>query len=662
MRKYILISIIAFTLYSCEDFLDAVAEVDGATEEVVFNDFQSARGYFDNVFNIVDDYHVYQNQGMNVHFITAEMSDEGANCRKGLSNMGSFHNRGLWDTQDGHAEYGWADGNVNGVQGNVIPKSFYGIRICNRILEEIPHLGHLTDNQKNQLIGQAYFFRAWFYFEVIRRIGGFVVMDRRFYSNDSGDMERMTYAESTEWMIRESLDKAIEILPDRWEASQTGRPTKSSAYALRSMAQLYAASPLMQNGTDRIDVYTEYHPERVVLAAEYAKECLDYLERNAAVYDQRMMPGSEYTNIFYYPSSQYMSREMLWYKNNYGRTRDQDIATYWQTWRMSGRTNVQGAGNFNPSLNTINKFETENGYPCELTASGWVSDDPGFDANEPFKGRDPRLYHFVVLPGEEFGDLGSVQITDAELASLGLTAADVPDRSTFYLCSWENGRETDVTATSGNAGRGDVIARFLIKKFHWPACVRGNQVASNYSDNTYSTSFIRTTQVWLDYAEAMNEAYGPNGKPAGYEWSAVEAINKVRERVSMPGVLDQFTTSKELFRERIRNERAVELLCEHQRWFDIRRWMIAEELFDDPAPIKRARVTIKEGHNSIKISSFPPGNTRSERQQAKYGASFNYVLEPIIEEIRIFERKHYWYPMRRDEVDRYPAFKQNPGW
>jgi hypothetical protein len=672
MKKYILYILIAITpvFFSCEDFLDAVAEVDGASEAVVFNDFQSARGYFDKVYNLVDDYQIYQNQGMNAHHLTAEMSDEGVNVRKVTTNM-RFLNMGLWTQGDSYAETGWNDGNIEGDQGNVIPKSFYGIRICNRILEEIPRLEHLTEDQKNQLIGQAYFFRAWFYFEVIRRVGGFVLTDRKFYADDSGNMERLTYAESTDWMIKESLDKAIKILPGEWEKSQYGRPTKSSAYALRSMAQLYAASPLMRNGIDRTDVYTDYDEDRVKLAAEYAKDCLEYLERNADQYDQRMMPGTEYKNIFYYDKTQYMSREMLWYSNNHGRNRQADIRTYWQVYAMNRNTTIQGSGNTNPTLAMINKFETENGFPCELAGSTWKCEDPVWDSNVPFAKRDPRLYYFVMLPGEKFGNIASNHVTDAQIAVSGRPAEQfADDRNVFYLATWEGGRETNAEIGGGlQGGPPQSQGRFLIKKYHWPECVRGNDLAANYNDNHFSCCFIRTTQVWLDYAEAMNEAYGPNGKPTGYQWSAVEAINMVRNRVGMPDVRNDFTADKLKFRERIRNERAVELLYECNRWFDIRRWMIAEQLFADPQPIRRARVTIKQGYTTIDNDilapgsrAYPPGDTYAERQQAMYGACFNYVEEPTPDEVRIFERKHYWYPMRKDEVDRYPAFKQNPGW
>ena len=681
MKKYILI-LTALCFFSCEDYLEMVADVEGSTVEVVFNDFTSVSGYFNRVYAITDDYLRDQSQGMRGHFKTGEMADEGANARTSMTNMGTYLNRGVWNTQDGMAETGWNDGNINGNQGNVIPKSFYGIRISNRILEEVPHLDHLTVDQKGQLIGQAYFFRAWFFFEIIRRVGGFPLLDRTYTSDETGNMERKTYAESTEWLI-ENLDEALKYLPDKWDAFQTGRPTKSSALALKSMAMLYSASPLMRNGIDRTDVFTDYDEERVKLAAEYANDCLKYLDRQKDFYNQTMMDGigidedkkvTIYSKIFYYTrNEQWTCQEALWYINSEGRTRDTDICTFWQTWQMTMRQGNMGTCNFSPTQNIINKFETRNGYPCELMppgtpgtaeTAGWLCDDPEFDHNEPFRNRDPRLENFIILPGEDFGNHASAKLTNAQLTALGLTAADVPDNSTFWVATWEGGRETNTEAASTQGGRGDVLSRYLVKKYMWPACTRGNNVTNNYADNSFATMFIRTTQVWLDYAEAMNEAYGPTAKPEGYQWSAAEALNMVRNRVGMPDVEERYPNiTKLVLRERIRNERAVELLCENHRWFDIRRWMIAEDLFNKEAnPIKRAKVTLKDDAYTINLQHFPPGRTFAERRQAKYGRYFNYEYESIREELRIFDRKHYWYPMRKDEVDRYPLFKQNPGW
>jgi hypothetical protein len=93
---------------------------------------------------------------------------------------------------------------------------------------------------------------------------------------------------------------------------------------------------------------------------------------------------------------------------------------------------------------------------------------------------------------------------------------------------------------------------------------------------------MRLTELYLNYAEAANEAYGPNGKAPGASMSAVDAINHIRSRIGQAVVQSQFTASKEIFRERIKNERNVELAYEGHYYFDIRRWMDAPKAYAGP--------------------------------------------------------------------------------
>ena len=147
---------------------------------------------------------------------------------------------------------------------------------------------------------------------------------------------------------------------------------------------------------------------------------------------------------------------------------------------------------------------------------------------------------------------------------------------------------------------------------------------------------IRFAQLYLDFAEAANEAYGPTTVVPGTNMSAVDAINIIRQRVGAVPVRDEFKVSKEVFRERIYNERTVELCFENHRWHDIRRWHIAKELLSD---IKKAVIT-RTGEDTY---------------------SFRYVsVAPNLQ--RVFEDKHYWYPIPREQMEMLSVFTQNPGW
>lgn len=618
MKQYkfliiLLISMISFT--SCEAYLDKSPDL-GLTEEEVFSNFFTVRGYLDQCYNCVLDFTFWRANGLERAHV-GQMSDEGANSYN-TNRMASFTNTGKWLAHKQSPDVGWGEEFVASSRGNVIPNAFYALRVANKVVQKAPLMSNLTEAQRTQLLGQAHFFRAWFYFEIIRRVGGMPLLDKAFASDDDFDVERLTYHQSTDWII-DQLDMAISLLPDAWPSQEVGRPNKSAAYALKSMAELYAASPLMCNPIDKIE-NNGYDVERAKKAAQYAKECLEYIDVTAPKH--KMMPGNQYKHIFYHFPN-YYSDESLWYLNSVGLNRNSqpDLPIHWQNIHWSKRPGNYGQANVSVSQNLVNKFETINGYKAELTATGWVSDDPAFNPANPYANRDPRFDAFILYPGEPFGTFA--------------------DGSQNYVCTWEGGRDVSVAPIEM------VRTRYMVKKWQWPESVKLDRSNDNgYGLYYYNTIHIRTTQVWLDYAEAMNEAYGPTVKPAGYTYSAVEAVNMVRNRVGMPDVRAEIAGDKLKLRELIRNERAVELLFENHRWFDLRRWMIAEEVLNVPNPIKGVKVTASNA-TALKPN---PGNV------------FTYELLDVTEEVRVFERRHYWYPVGEDEANRMVNFKQNPGW
>jgi hypothetical protein len=114
-------------------------------------------------------------------------------------------------------------------------------------------------------------------------------------------------------------------------------------------------------------------------------------------------------------------------------------------------------------------------------------------------------------------------------------------------------------------------------------------------------------------------------------------VNKVRERVEtspgvkLPNVDPQFLTSKDDFREQIRRERCMELAFENHRWYDLRRWHIAQDL------------------------------KYREKYELRFDKAHSYFTKALLL-TTVFDAKHWWLPFPVAQVSLYPGFKQNPGW
>ena len=168
-----------------------------------------------------------------------------------------------------------------------------------------------------------------------------------------------------------------------------------------------------------------------------------------------------------------------------------------------------------------------------------------------------------------------------------------------------------------------------------------------------TTVYIRVSQVYLDFAEASFEATGdPDAKVDGCSMSAMDALNIIRNRAGigdLPSGVD--------FREAYRRERAVELMFEGHRWYDIRRWMIAEELFKDTHPMKRVLAyPLDEDGNP-----YPGDLTGAEACKIKI-PQFRFEYTDVTTTERVFSTRNYWYPLPMEEVAALDNLKQNPGW
>lgn len=623
--KNIIVGILALGILNvfsgCEDFLDKSPNM-GLSEDDVYKDYASMRGFMDRAYNFLDNFHSYQNCNNGRTHIGA-ISDEFASLFNSAESK--VVNSGNWLSKEGTD---FEIGNGSNGNGTSIWKAYKGLRIVNRVIRDIDLVPGLTDGQRNELLGQSHFLRGWFYFQLIKRYGGMPVFDQLFVGDGDEDLPRKIYHESHDWMMTD-IEKAVTMLPDVWDDNNTGRPNKVAAMAFKSMAQLYDASPLMQNDLASVQVMG-YDKERAKLAAKSANDVLKYIKNHPET-ENRLMSKEEYTDIFYWKVPPYTQPEYLWYNRkqntpganynaNEGFTRY--VRAFWLSSEYAQGTGNDAASYNAPTQNMVDLYEKEGDdgfyYPI-------AHPNAKYDAQKPYEKRDPRFYNNILYPGNKWGANAS--------------------GAAQYITTYVDGNMYK-TVVNNNFTNKRQQTGYLCKKFIWEG---EDQWKKLYGLNRVITVFIRVSQVYLDLAEASFEATGSaTAKVEGCDYSALDAINVIRNRIGIGNVPAAIYNDEEAFRQAIRRERAVELMFEDHRWWDIRRWMVAHTLFAEQYPIKGIQAT--------------PKNTNHANVKDKSTLEFTFRVIDVVPEERVFEMKNYWYPFSMNDAASLNNLTQNPGW
>jgi len=254
------------------------------------------------------------------------------------------------------------------------------------------------------------------------------------------------------------------------------------------------------------------------------------------------------------------------------------------------RLNPQGFGGpfgmTRPTQEFVDRFEMSNGLPISDSESG-------YDPNNPYVDRDPRFYASVIYNGSE----------------------------------WRG--KTIETFVDGQNGPGDydeyetsaAMTGYYIRKF----ITETNSIVFGQPNSSDNWILMRYAEVLLNYAEAQNEASGPDG-------SVYDAVNNVRDRAGMPEL--PLGLSQTEMRQRIQNERTIELGFEELHFFDVRRWKTAEVLLG--LPVHKMTIT-KNGDDT-----------------------FTYEVEEM--EDRVWNDSFYYLPINQDEIDKNPNLSQTDGY
>ena len=414
----------------------------------------------------------------------------------------------------------------------------------------------------------ARFFKAYFHYELWKRYGEIPIVDKTITLEEGYALTRQK-SDAVRTYILGELDAIIPNLKVTWESAYMGRITKGAALALKCRVLLFAASPVNNGG--------QYNVILCQQAASVAKEVMDL-----GVYNLNI----NYKDLFLNTTA--VNTEIIL---------DYRMANskYMETWNYPSGGNRLYAYNVGtsatcPSQNLVDSYEMTNGKAITDVTSG-------YDAQNPYFGRDPRLA-LTVLTNNTLWNDSTVKA---------------------YVGGTDGIGKNNATTT------GYYLKKFVQEKI--------NQTTTQTASHVWH--IFRYGEILLNYAEAMNEAYGPDVIPANYTLSARAALNLIRARtgVAMPAIATGL--SQVDFREKVRNERRIELAFEGHRFWDVRRWMIGAQT--ENAPLRGMRIT-KTGTNT-----------------------FSYEVVKI-EDRKFTAPTMYWYPIPFSELVKYKNWSQTTGW
>jgi hypothetical protein len=646
MKKHlILVSVLSMSMIlitSCKkflnDYLDKAPE-SGLTEDVVFTKYANFKLFFDALYSGQKYYNAGWRDTWNYRSCTPLYMDtwDQKYC---LNSTTDAIDQGRY--MEGHA---WKSGNMSetiiaklcydGSRRPVLGACLDDIRICNIALakdnvtglrDNIARITDITPKENDQVVkddfrAQAFFMRAYFHFTLYRLWGPFPYLDYVMGPYDATwDLARM---EKNDYLNRivQDIDSAYKyfVRCDKvrrdpmpgvsgsliYSAYEMYRPNGMAALAFKSRVLLYAASPFNnKNGTADWEK-----------AAVAAWDAIQLAESKGVIVLPLLDPVSGIDrHLNYYGKD--VCEESIWTRT-YGN----------QNWNWGGGSGAvatlfdgvmmahTSSSGIHPTQNWVDKYETITGRPLN-TPDDRDSAIAHGDYNEkaPFDNRDPRLATDVIY------NQSPCQGWTNNKAQIYMNVNGTPS-------------ELLVTAWPGRSYTG-----YLIRKI-WANNSTNNQGVSAI----WSDPIFRLTELYLSYGEAANEAYGPNGSAPGATYTALGAINFIRSKRGMPNVRAEYTSSKDLLRPRIQNERDVEMGFEAQAYYDdIRRWMILPDVMRGP-----------------EIAMIP----QKTNDLVNYPSGFIYARTPLPADRQpTWEEGMYFLPFLNADVLKMKNFLPNTVW
>lgn len=604
MKRVFLIiaAALAIGASSCKKYLDQVPD-DVLTMEDIFKSKRNTDNFLAGVYWSLPNEFRQRFTGNQISGAWTGASDESKYTWS--FNYTNNMNLGSWTSSDGNVETYWTE-------------YYKAIRNASYFIQNIDDANpvEVNDATRKRYKAEARALRAIFYFYLVRTYGPVIMLGEEpvDLNTPAADLElkRSHMDTCIDYIVRE-LDVAAADLPPTPFDTEWGRVTSGAAKAYKIQALMLAASPLFNGNADYASLVNPgesaplvngtYDNTKWEKAAKAAEEFLTAFV--PGTYDLYKVSGPDDFTAAYNSCRQVVTTE--WNKEwIYGRSFSQSYMAYDRTPFHAGYSaNMHGAGAQGATQAIVDAYFMANGLPIGAQGSGYLT--TGFTSFQaPFDvqarstfnqwvGREPRFYVGITYNNSYWlnQDGGTQVITNMEF----------------------NGNSGRSQSTSDVSPTGYIVRKDVIN-----------------SDNDRGVVFLRLANIYLDYAEALNESL-----PEPTDANILKYLNLIRERAGIPqygagaDAIDAPTT-KEAMREAIRMERRVELAFENARYFDTRRWKIAETTNNGPI----------YGMNM--------------------NANGNDFYQKTVIETRIFKDKDYLFPIPNNQRLINPNLAQNPGW
>ncbi len=546
---------------------------------------------------------------------------------------------------------------ASNVYANDWADMYEGIRCCDILVNSIDDVPDMTQFEKNQWKAEATFLKAYYHFNLVRKWGPVPVI-RESLPIDSDIEDVRVYRENIDTcfnFILRLLDQAYDYLPLANESSdELGRITQPICAAFKAKVAVFAASPLFNGNEEEsalLDnqgrmLFPEKTDEEKLERWKYAmKACEDALKvcetANIRLYtiddvkaNYRLTDSLRQTITLRNAFNLRWNSEIVW-----PCTQIQSIGdiTRFQQWTMPNMTDhLHSTGGYRiigVPMKIVDQFYTRNGLPIandldwdgvntqELKVGGkdtnyWLEENY-MNVTQNFY-REPRFYAFLGFDGGKWlGQLSNYN--------------DLKPEDVLHIECRNGGHE-------GKSGgeQGPVTGYFAKKLIPLACAFTGTNAFTPYR---FAWPIIRLTDLYLLYAEAINEAEGPNGL---HSKELFESIDLVRDRAGIPSVKNAwdnhsnnpgYYNTQYGMRNIIHRERLIELSFEGQRFWDIRRW-------------KEAPHEYQKGIYGWTVIGYSPED---------------YYVRNLIA-TQTFGLKDYFWPIHTNYLDRNPNLVQNLGW